>query len=226
MEIRQPLILRLTVLVEERTMRVYSYVVKRDFGFAPNPFYACCTLATCKPKIRKNAHVGDIIVGIGSGAQNSVYKNRMIFAMIVSEILTFDEYWNDLRFQIKKPYMGGSKKQMYGDNIYHTSSETGEMVQEYSHHSYEDGSTNYNNFNRDVPGEKVLIAEQYWYFGNQAIEIPTSLLQLSDVKRAHRAWDDVGFYQKVKTWLENLNQAGQIGMPCKFSEPYQWYEGE
>lgn len=28
----------------------YSYVVARDFGFAPNPFNGFLTLATCKPK--------------------------------------------------------------------------------------------------------------------------------------------------------------------------------
>ena len=123
-------------------MKIYSYIVKRDYGFAPNPFYGYCTLATCKPVIRKHAEIGDIIVGIGSGGKNSVYKNRMIFAMKISEVLTYDQYWNDIRFQKKKPIMSGSKKQMYGDNIYHTSFATGEIVQEYSHHSYPDGRTN------------------------------------------------------------------------------------
>ena len=46
-------------------MKIYSYIVKRDYGFAPNPFYGYCTLATCKPVIRKHAEIGDIIVGIG-----------------------------------------------------------------------------------------------------------------------------------------------------------------
>ncbi|WP_225761747.1 hypothetical protein [Acinetobacter sp. Marseille-P8610] len=35
-------------------MKIFSYVVSRDFGFAPNPFFNFCTLATCKPKIRKD----------------------------------------------------------------------------------------------------------------------------------------------------------------------------
>lgn len=207
-------------------MKVYSYVLKRDFGFAPNPFYGCCTLATCKPKIRKNAKIGDIIIGIGSGAKGSVYKDRMIFAMIVSEILTYDKYWADPRFQAKKPFMGGSKKQMYGDNIYHTSPETGMIVQEFSHHSHKDGTANYKNYNRDVPGGKVLIAKQYWYFGNHAIEIPSSLIRLAGVKRGHRVWKDSNFYCDVKAWLENLNDSGFIGKPCKFSGPFQWYRGE
>ena len=132
-------------------------------------FHECdtqmCIRDSCKPVIRKHAEIGDIIVGIGSGGKNSVYKNRMIFAMKISEVLTYDQYWNDIRFQKKKPIMSGSKKQMYGDNIYHTSFATGEIVQEYSHHSYPDGGTNLLNYNRDVPGENVLISNNYWYGG-------------------------------------------------------------
>ena len=38
---------------EEQPMIVYEYVMKCDTGFAPNPFYGTCTLACCKPRIRK-----------------------------------------------------------------------------------------------------------------------------------------------------------------------------
>lgn len=40
-------------------MKLFSYVVAREYGFAPNPFFGWCTLATCKPKIRVTAEVGD-----------------------------------------------------------------------------------------------------------------------------------------------------------------------
>ena len=33
----------------------------RDYGFAPNPYFGYCTLATCKPVIRRCAGVGDWI---------------------------------------------------------------------------------------------------------------------------------------------------------------------
>jgi hypothetical protein len=44
---------------------VYVYVVDRDFGFAPNPFYGVLTLATCKPRIRSVASMGDWVIGVG-----------------------------------------------------------------------------------------------------------------------------------------------------------------
>ena len=34
-------------------MVIYEYVMTDDTGFAPNPFYGICTLACCKPVIRR-----------------------------------------------------------------------------------------------------------------------------------------------------------------------------
>jgi hypothetical protein len=43
-------------------MKLYSYVVTHDTGFSPNPFWGCCTLADCKPAIRRTAKIGDWVV--------------------------------------------------------------------------------------------------------------------------------------------------------------------
>lgn len=43
----------------EPSSNLYAYAITRDLGFAPNPFHGFCTLATCKPGIRKTAKVGD-----------------------------------------------------------------------------------------------------------------------------------------------------------------------
>ena len=86
--------------------RGFSYIITRDFGFAPNPFHGILTLATCKPKIRKAAQVGDYLMG----NSNKASGNKLIYMAKVDEILTFDEYWSDVRFQCKKPVMNGSFK--------------------------------------------------------------------------------------------------------------------
>lgn len=85
-------------------MRLHSYVVARDYGFAPNPFFTICTLATCKPKIRSTAAVGDWVIGTGSRQRNR--QNHVVYAMRVTEAMTFEQYWNDSRFQRKKPTLG------------------------------------------------------------------------------------------------------------------------
>jgi hypothetical protein len=53
------------VLIDEgATLR--SYVITSDTGFAPNVTGGYCTLATCKPRIRRNADVGEWILGTPS----------------------------------------------------------------------------------------------------------------------------------------------------------------
>ena len=98
-------------------MRLFSYVVARDYGFAPNPFFGHCTLATCKPKIRKAAVAGDWVVGTGS--RTSGREGFLVYAMRISEVMSFNDYWADPRFRRKKPNLRGSKKQAFGDNIYY-----------------------------------------------------------------------------------------------------------
>ena len=43
----------------ETTMRLFTYVIVSDSGFAPNPYWGYCTLATCKPVIRRVAKADD-----------------------------------------------------------------------------------------------------------------------------------------------------------------------
>lgn len=207
-------------------MKLYSYIVTRDFGFAPNPFYGYCTLATCKPVIRRCADVGDIIVGIGSAAKGSPYKNRLIYAMIVSEKLTFDEYWNCERHNRKRPFMYGSKKKKYGDNIYHTSEETGMVIQEDSHHSLEHGEINMLNYLKDIPGKYVLVAEEFWYWGEKAIKLPDQFLGLAKVGQGHITKSDPAFVQSFLSWLRGMENHGYIGNPHNFSKPFQRYNGK
>lgn len=143
---------------------LYVYVVDRDFGFAPNPFHGYCTLATCKPGIRKYARIGDWVMGVGGRRLRATGK--CIFLMSISETYTFEDYWIDTRFQIKKPVRNGSFVMMVGDNIYHRDTVTGDWIQEDSHHSNQDGSTNMTNFQRDTKTDNVLISNHFFYFGS------------------------------------------------------------
>ena len=109
-------------------MKLYSYVVARDYGFAPNPFFGACTLATCKPIIRRKAQIGDWIVGTGSATKGC--RDHLVYAMRVAETMSFNDYWSDPRFRAKRPNLRGSIKQAYGDNIYHRHSEDAPWEQE------------------------------------------------------------------------------------------------
>ena len=151
-------------MLDQRNL--YVYVVDRDFGFAPNPFHGYCTLATCKPEIRKGARIEDWVMGVGGSRLRATGK--CIFLINISEILTFETYWADTRFQIKKPVRNGSSVMMVGDNVYHRDTATGDWIQEDSHHSNQDGSTNMTNFQRDTKTNNVLISNHFFYFGSAA----------------------------------------------------------
>src|SRR5690348_12619531 len=133
-------------------MKLWSYKVTRDFGFAPNPFFGFCTVACCKPDVRRGAVVGDLIVGCGSSGLDLV--GHVLYAMRVQEKLTFQQYWDEPRFRRKRPRFTGGIAQEYGDNIYHHD-QSGEWVQEDSHHSLDDGGWNSLNADRDLGADAV-----------------------------------------------------------------------
>ena len=151
------------------TVHLYSYVVARDYGFAPNPFFGVCTLATCKPQIRKGAKVGDWVVGTGSKRQGR--DRSLVFAMRVMETMSFHDYWNDDRYERKKPILAGSRKQAFGDNIYHQD-DSGRWLQADSHHSFASGQPNENNIRHDTQVNRVLLSDDFIYFGGSGPEIP------------------------------------------------------
>lgn len=201
-------------------MNYYSYIVARDFGFAPNPFGKHCTLATCKPRIRKTAKINDWIFGLSGKALN--YK--LIFAMKVSKKITFNEYWESPEFQYKKPIINGSLKQMYGDNIYFFDKKTNKWHQENSHHSLDNGEINYLNLNRDTKGEFVLIADEFYYFGREMIDIPK---EIKDSFLIGIGFKKVGEEQanQLIEYLRNNYHIGIYGDPISF-EDFLRYDGK
>lgn len=205
--------------------RLYVYIVRYDIGFAPNPFYGFCTLATCKPGIRKGAEVGDWIAGISSKQEGQ--DGLLVYAMRVDEFLTFDEYWDDSRFRYKKPYPSGSIKQRYGDNIYHHDLDVDSWIQEDSRHSLDDGSPNIDHINKDTQPPRVLISNYYIYYGNKAIAIPSHFRdwQGTDIcgcGRNYRYNYPEELSASFTDWLDTQVQehGGIVGEPLLWSKLY------
>ena len=202
-------------------MRLYSYVVARDYGFAPNPFYGVCTLATCKPRIRCTAQIGDWVLGIGSKARRR--EKRVVYTMRVTETMTFNSYWNDSRFQQKKPNLRGSKKQAFGDNIYFKNPKTGKWHQENSHHSHADGTTNRANVATDTQANRVLVSADFVYWGGSGPEIPKKFLSYGQnyesicVVRNHKNNFSPGLVKEVVAWIRSLNEQGYSGEPLDWA---------
>lgn len=205
-----------------RTLRAFSYIVARDFGFAPNPFHGWCTLATCKPDIRRVATVGDLVLGTGSAGHRRT--GFAVYAMRVDEVLSFAEYWEDPRFTPKRPNLAGSRKLAFGDNIYRPG-RSGGWVQLDSHHSFHDGSPNPENVNRDTRTNRVLIGLDFVYWGGSGPLIPKYLRAFGEDEedlctstQGHKSRFSDELIAAAVDWFEGFTERGFQGRPDQWSQ--------
>ncbi|WP_244310594.1 hypothetical protein [Pseudovibrio ascidiaceicola] len=168
--------------------RVYIYVISHDLGFSPNPFHGVCTLACCKPIIRKKARANDWIIGMGGTALRAV--GRCIYAMRVSTSMSFDEYWAADEFRVKRPTRNGSRKTMVGDNIYSRSDDQDDWKQQNSVHSQPSGAQDDVNTIHDTSVNRVLVSDHFVYWGGNAPTINPSILEEIGYRngRGHRVF--------------------------------------
>jgi hypothetical protein len=193
-------------------MRAFAYVIEHDLGFAPNPFHGFCTLACCKPRIRKTATVGDYILGMG--ASKPRLGGRLCYWMKVSEILSFDQYWADPRFRRKRPNMSGSTFLRYGDNIYHHAEGHDGFIQEDSFHSFVNGGLCVPNLCRDTATtDRVLIGREFAYWGQVGIELPESLRCFEIRRTGHKCRFPTEKLAELTDWLNSLPR-GLRGEPA------------
>jgi hypothetical protein len=203
---------------------VYIYVVDRDFGFAPNPFHGRCTLATCKPIIRRVAQEGDWILGMGGARLNAT--GRCVFSMKISRKITFNEYWSNPLYRDKKPVRNGSRKMIVGDNIYHTCN--GAWQQANSHHSYLDGSQNPHNVKNDTQTDAVLVSDYFFYFGASAVTLPSPLLDEINYRngRNHRKLELSVAHSLISFFVARFPPNRLIGDPFDFGSASARYSAE
>lgn len=191
--------------------------MKRDFGFAPNPFHGFCTLACCKPKIRSSASIGDWIVG--TSPTRVGIDNRLVYVMQVAEVLTFESYWSDSRFVLKRPDFNGCLKRAYGDNIYHHDPSSGKWLQENSHHSLKDGLTNVKNLMQDTGStDRVIVATTFAYWGGSGPTIPTDFDQgdhrrLRKIGPHHKSNFAPEFVREFLSWFHSMKMQGVYAKP-------------
>jgi hypothetical protein len=154
-------------------MKLHSYIVVHDTGFSPNPFWGYCTLACCKPVIRRTANVGDWVAGLSSKAEG----NRLIYAMQIEEILTHEAYYRDSRFTAKIPaHSTGRIVHKCGDNIYKPLPDGGFQQLRSMHSNGEDEDPQAKDY--DLGGKNVLISRTFYYFGSHSPRLPGALLAL------------------------------------------------
>lgn len=193
-------------------MKLYSYIIKHDTGFSPNPFHGYCTLACCKPVIRRTAKKGDWVIGLTP----KEYGNRIVYLMRVDEEpKSYAEYWQDRRFKAKRPRYDDGLPSKCGDNIYEP--QGFEYRQLRSAHS--DGEReNPKMKKRDLSGKRVLISKTFAYFGSKPRALPPGLRCLV-VGRGHRSQ----FSEEVKAAFLRFTRSVKFGI---HAAPHRWPQGD
>lgn len=186
--------------------RLFTYTIPVDDGAAPNPFRGMCSLAICKPGIRRVAKPGDWVAGLGSkNAPSGDLSGHLVYAMRVEKVLSLKEY--DQQASSSWPHRipnvrSADLSERLGDCIYDYSS--GNAVQRPSVHGPD-------NVRTDLGGQNVLISHDFYYFGNRAILLPNYMLPICHQTQGHRSDSNAPFYEQFVSWLQSPNLTpGQV----------------
>ena len=140
-------------------MSVYLYIVPVDDGAAPNPYGGVCTLAICKPNIRKIANQEDWLVGLDS-------QFKLIYTMKITTLMTMKDYdtYTKENLPIKVPNKTSKNiEEQMGDSVYDFSND--EIKLRPSVHSRCTKEM-------DLAGKNVLLSTYFYYFGKETKTLP------------------------------------------------------
>lgn len=188
-----------------RPPRLFTYTIPVDDGAAPNPFRGMCSLAICKPGIRRVAKEGDWIAGLGSvNAPRGKLSGCLVYAMRVEEVLSLEEYDRHApaRWPHRIPNLNSADlSERLGDCIYDYSS--GAPRQRPSVHGKK-------NIETDLSGKNVLISRDFYYFGSRAVELPKNLRSICHQTQGHRSDSNASYFDAFVTWLRRDFAPGQM----------------
>lgn len=185
------------------TRNLYTYVVRKDTGLAPNPFWGTCTLAVCTPNHQgSRIKCGDWVVGF----LTKVRGHRFLYAMEVDEVLGLDDYYRDLRFEPKKPNLRGSWKERCGDNFYSLGAD-GKWIQHLNRFHLDEFIKQ-----KDTKYARVFIGKKFWYLGSSAAKLPGRFASLAG-GRGVRVNHDPALVEEFCSWVTSQFSPDVHGLP-------------
>lgn len=187
--------------------KVYSYILRIDDGAAPNPFWGLCTLTICKPAIRRNAQIGDWVIGTGS--KNTKLKDgktydlsgSIVYAMKITDkksLCEYDEFCkNNLTNKIPKRKTKDWRLRV-GDCIYDYSKNSEPTIRK--------GVHNEGNRQRDLGGNNSLLSDHFYYFGVEARPLPKELKELIKKNQGHKKIEKSDLVKEFEKWIEQFEK--------------------
>ncbi len=194
-------------------LKLYSYVVDHDYGFAPNPFHEYCTLVHCMFSKSSKRNLVEMVkqdydsgyevwvTGTGGVSSNTSGHGTIIYLMKVNDAIPVTKYYTDEKYKEKKHKANGTEIEQLGDRNYH--------------------------IHTNISNRYALISNEYFYFGKNAIEIDNPEIKGCLEKRGPRYKRDFEetFIKLFLEWANHkvkkefeTNSYGMYGLPCTFNE--------
>jgi hypothetical protein len=188
-------------------MKLYTYCLKVDDGAAPNPFWGVCTLAICKPAIRRTASPKDWVVGLGSknDKERGDISDHVIYAMRVSDSLSMWDYDKHCRGQLESKIPDRSSadyRRRAGDCIYDFSRGAFPVLRKGVHDE--------RNRDVDLGGRNVLLSDHFYYFGDRAVRLPPRLRPIVHSGQGHKSNKNDPWKERFVDWIESMGYE-----PCR-----------
>lgn len=200
--------------------RLFSYIVAFDSGSAPNPNDGMCSLAICKPAIRRTAKPGDWVIGLDEAPNNL----RIVYAMRVEHSLSWEDYIATCGGKMLPPdgFHGPTLHRRIpqgsldpGDCIWTDWERSHRPLDSYSGHDED-------SFVPDVlRGGRVLISRYFWYFGDgekHTLHLPESLRAIVP-GRGHQSTKNQPHLESFVVALDSLLQKHGVTTPGVYGAP-------
>src|SRR6266853_1360984 len=186
---------------------LFTYTIPIDDGAAPNPFHGLCTLAICKPTIRRVAKPNDWVAGLGSrNAPSGDLSGKLVYAMRVDDVITFDEY--DRRAPMEWP---AKVPQPISRDL---AERLGDCIYDYTNGSpprQRSGVHGPGNMKTDLSGVNVLLSRDFFYFGSKAIPVPPHLMSICHQSQGHKSKANTPYVADFVVWITGLGlERGQL----------------
>jgi hypothetical protein len=131
--------------------RIYFYKLTADNGGAPCVQDRLLSLAICKPKIRMNAQLGNLVFGFAANSLHS--DNRLIYIARISEKVCDGAYYRDAKFANR------------ADCIYRWRDGRFETREDAKYHAEEGNLTHDLGTHPEYRRATVLLSDDFRYFG-------------------------------------------------------------
>jgi hypothetical protein len=176
--------------------RIWRYVLAKDSGMAPCAQDGMLSLTCCKPMIRKNADLGDWVIGF---VPKGIRRGHVAWVGRVSEVIPLGEY--ERRFSGRRDAIYRSAYSAGGGH------ETLIPLRDDYHSNQQDRA-------RDHSGRNALLFNPYWYWGGFGIPAPEEIADLAHYYVGQSAKNSSPEkIARLEAWARSVADPGIHGEP-------------